>query len=361
MAGGLCRRNIRCLMKRNQIMKQSIIDSYLICPACHEASLGTVPFESQGDELVNAVIECRSCGTWYRLEDGLLELLVPALRDYARQKAFQAKFADRWNGWERNGQSTEQGSNDDHKLEQKEFYDDDAIQYENEMMRLSFWQAFDRTYLDKIRAVTGKREVMLEIGGGTGRISLPMRADYNLTLSFDLSEAMVRTAIRKRAEHGVSAGHIHYFVADAENIPVRKACADVAIFSGILHHVEHPDTVIREMSRILVAGGVFLGNENNHSAFRPLFDLLMRIRKLWNEKAHEEHFIMSHRELDGWFAEAGLSGTSWTSVFLPPHLFNLLRVDGAEKLLRSSDALSQAIPWFRMQGGLILFSGTKLR
>ncbi len=340
-------------------MFKPIIESYLTCPACKASSLDTIPFDADGDELINAAVVCRSCATWYRVEDGLLELLVPSLRDPAREDAFRTRFAARWNGWESAALPVVHAPDDVHKLEQKDFYNEDAIKYESEMLQLSFWKAFDRTYIEKISAFAGGRGVMLEIGGGTGRISLPMRAEFKLVLSFDLSEAMVRTAISKRARIGPSASHVHYFVADAENIPTRSSCAEVAIFSGILHHVENPEVVIRELSRVLLPGGRFLGNENNRSAFRPMFDLLMRINKLWNEKAHEEHFIMSCRELDRWFADVGISAEVWTSVFLPPHLFNLFSAEGAERLLRASDSISRAIPWFRMQGGLVLFCGEK--
>jgi ubiquinone/menaquinone biosynthesis C-methylase UbiE/uncharacterized protein YbaR (Trm112 family) len=340
-------------------MKQSIVEHFLACPACKSPSLNPIAFQSEGDNLINAVIACNSCETWYRLEDGVLELLIPSLRDKPRDLAFRARFNARWDGWEKGARDASPQHDVTHKLEQKEFYDEDAIQYENEMLRLPFWNAFDRTYIEKISSIAGYRNTMLEIGCGTGRISLPMRADCKVALCFDLSEAMVRTAIRKRALLGESAEHVHYFVADAENIPVQSACADIAIFSGILHHVEHPDFVIREMTRALAAGGCFLGNENNRSAFRPIFDLLMRVKKLWNEKAHEEHFIISQRELKLWFSEAGISGSVWTSVFLPPHLFNLLSVDSAERWLRFSDLIGRSIPWFKMQGGLVLFSGEK--
>lgn len=78
---------------------------------------------------------------------------------------------------------------------------------------------------------------MLEIGGGTGRISIPVAGAFDTVLSFDIAEAMVRTAMRKRDSSGEALSHVHYFIADAENIPVRSACVDVAIFSGILDSI----------------------------------------------------------------------------------------------------------------------------
>ena len=342
-------------------MRERVIREYLICASCKAGGLDVVPFAITGDELIHAVVWCRPCGVWYRLEDGLLELLVPSLRDRGKSNEFRKRFASQWDGWAPDARVSSSNTGDEHKLGQMAFYNEDALQYETKMLRLTFWKAFDRTYLRQIERFASSRGAMLEVGGGTGRISLPLARAFDTILSFDISEAMVRTAIRKRDSVGDALSHLHYFIADAENIPVRASCIDVAIFSGILHHVENPDRVIREVARILVPGGRYIGSENNRSAFRPLFDALMRVRRLWNEKAHEEHFVLSERELRRWASEAGLTSTVWTSVFVPPHLLSLAPTGVAERLLKGSDAMCRSIPWVRHQGGLVLFAGAKSR
>ena len=141
---------------------------------------------------------------------------------------------------------------------------------------------------------------------------------------------------------------------------MKAGLIDVAIFSGILHHLENPHIVIKDTIRTLASHGRFLGIENNSSAFRFIFDFLMRLKRLWNEKAHEEHFIINRRELERWFREAGVSIKTWTSIFLPPHLLNFFRARQAERLIRVTDAFCQRLPWVHLQGGLILFSGRKV-
>ena len=56
---------------------------------------------------------------------------------------------------------------------------------------------------------------------------------------------------------------------------MKSGVIDVAIFSGILHHLENQQIVIADIVRTLVSGGRFLGIENNSSAFRFIFDFLM--------------------------------------------------------------------------------------
>jgi uncharacterized protein YbaR (Trm112 family) len=78
-------------------MRKELIESYFICPSCRKDDLTTIAFlEKQGD-IIDGIITCRSCNNWYRLENGLLELLVPSLQDVKRKLAFQKRFESMWN------------------------------------------------------------------------------------------------------------------------------------------------------------------------------------------------------------------------------------------------------------------------
>ena len=83
------------------------------------------------------------------------------------------------------------------------------------------------------------------------------------------------------------------------------------------------------------------------------------MKRPWNEKAHEEHFIMNHHELEWWFSEDGGSCKDLDQYFLPPHVLNFFRAQRAQGI-RVTDAICPHLPWVRLQGGLILFSGTKV-
>jgi ubiquinone/menaquinone biosynthesis C-methylase UbiE/uncharacterized protein YbaR (Trm112 family) len=340
-------------------MRREVIERYFICPSCKKDGLCTISFFEKQDDILDGVVACGSCRNWYRLEKGVLELLVPSLQNVTRKLAFRNRFESRWNGWSEDERLLLKEPGDAHKQDQKMFYDEDALSYETQMLRLPFWKAQTSIYLATIRSFASGGRVLLEVGGGTGRISLPLGDAFETILSFDISESMVQIALEKN-DHSAYARNCHYFIADAENIPVKSGLIDVAIFSGILHHLENPQIVIRDTVRTLVSDGRFLGIENNSSAFRFIFDFLMRRKRLWNEKAHEEHFIISRRELELWFREAGASVKTWTSIFLPPHLLNFFRGPRVEWLIRVTDAMCQRLPWVQLQGGLILFSGRKV-
>lgn len=340
-------------------MRSDVVAKHLLCPSCRAHGLDVVSFEGGGPEVRQGVAVCQGCREWYRIEDGLLELLVRRLQDQSKREAFQMRHRAKWGGWTASARAATAAEGDEHKLEQREFYDEDAIPYESHMIKLPFWSAFDRTFLDEIRSHGGG--LLVELGCGTGRMSLNVAKEFDVVLGFDISESMVKTAIKKRDSFSPPRSNAHYFIGDAENVPVKTGQADFVLFSGILHHIGAPKDAIRDGARVLKPGGRCLGVENNRSVFRPVFDLLMHVSKLWNEKAHEDHFILSGREIQHWLSEAGFEAQAWTSVFLPPHVFNLFSTDRAERLLRSSDVKFRRLPWLKNQGGLVLFAGRKAK
>ena len=72
----------------------------------------------------------------------------------------------------------------------------------------------------RLRSFGQNADVSYEVECGTGRISLPVSDAFEAILSFDISESMVRLAQEKR-DRGAHARNVHYFIGDAENIPVK--------------------------------------------------------------------------------------------------------------------------------------------
>jgi SAM-dependent methyltransferase len=154
-------------------------------------------------------------------------------------------------------------------------------------------------------------------------------------------------------------GKTTFFVGDATFLAIRPESLDYAQTIGALHHLPNPEQALQEIQEILAVGGIYYGVENNKSVFRGIFDLLMSIKPLWIEEAGAEPLI-SAEMIDGWVGGLRARVTSETSVFLPPHLFNLLGPSLARNLLEGSDRFCTRIPRLRDQGGQILFMVEKL-
>jgi hypothetical protein len=60
-----------------------------------------------------------------------------------------------------------------------------------------------------------------------------------------------------------------------------------------------------------------------------------------------------------WLSGEPVDVTTATSVFVPPHLLNLVGMRGADWLLRVTDTVGQALPVVRDNGGLIVIEVRK--
>lgn len=168
---------------------------------------------------------------------------------------------------------------------------------------------------------------------------------------------MVRQAIDRyrQTPHRAKAT---FFVADASSFPIVDASADYVLVYGVLHHLPEPRQTCREIARVLRRGGIYFGSENNTTIFRWVFDLLQRMNPLWHEEAGPEALI-SRRRVQEAFEDTGVRIETSTSVFLPPHLLNMLRPECAFQMLTFADRVGRSVPVLRRNGGLILVRGIK--
>jgi SAM-dependent methyltransferase len=178
-------------------------------------------------------------------------------------------------------------------------------------------------------------------------------------MAFDVSKRLVRQAL-ERYEAKPYLAKASFFSADASRFPVRDACFDRVVLYGVLHHLPAPPTVCREIARVLKPGGLYFGHENNRSVFRPVFDFLQRVFPIWIEEAGEEPLV-SHAVLSQWFSGTGMAIDSKTSVFVPPHLVNLMPSRLARLLMAVIDRTCQHVPIIGRNGGIILVRGEKRR
>ena len=70
-----------------------------------------------------------------------------------------------------------------------------------------------------------------------------------------------------------------------EDIPLKSGLFSAVISYGMMHHVANPAAIVEGAERLLMPGGHFYALENNATPVRFIFDVLMKIQKLWNEEA----------------------------------------------------------------------------
>jgi SAM-dependent methyltransferase len=104
--------------------------------------------------------------------------------------------------------------------------------------------------------------VIVDVGCGLGddvRALALRTAPGGRAIGVDVSAAMIDAARRRSAGGTAPGGEFH--VADAASIPLGDGIADGCRCERLLQHVEDPAAVVREMARVVRAGGIVLAAE----------------------------------------------------------------------------------------------------
>lgn len=102
--------------------------------------------------------------------------------------------------------------------------------------------------------------VVLDVGCGAGFLSNTLGEKGFKVTGIDLSEESLKIA---RAHD--KTGDVHYLSANAYELPFANDTFDVVTAMDFLEHVERPDRVISEISRVLKTGGYFFYHTFNRN------------------------------------------------------------------------------------------------
>jgi SAM-dependent methyltransferase len=135
--------------------------------------------------------------------------------------------------------------------------------------RQRFWQyqhpPFDTAawVLDLVHMPAGLR--VLDAGCGNGEYLRGLRGRQVRAVGCDLSPGMLR-----------AASHPALLNADTAALPVRDGAVDVVLAIHMLYHVPDRETAIRELRRVLAAGGTCIAVTNGSQHTRSLRALVER-------------------------------------------------------------------------------------
>lgn len=171
---------------------------------------------------------------------------------------------------------------------------------------LDTWGRCAEDYVDTFAGITGETVPLLmeiagirlggqvlEIGSGPGHVAdMLVKAGAGVT-GVDFSSKMVEVAQSRYPE-------ITFKQADAEQLPFKTESFDAVVANFVVHHLARPETVFREVRRVLKPGGRFAfavwGAPEEQSSIAAFFGAVMAHHDL-EELPHGPLFGVTERSV----------------------------------------------------------------
>jgi ubiquinone/menaquinone biosynthesis C-methylase UbiE/uncharacterized protein YbaR (Trm112 family) len=331
----------------------------ITCCRCTRNQFHVKSFQLNKHEIVTGIIVCNDCSTWYPIVEGIPIVSINHVLIREAKEQLQREFSSKYDFSRlRSAEGTRVPEREQKQQLQISHFTHEAEHYDREVADTVFWQSVVANTVAFWATSTKKRfNTILEIGCGTGLTTIPLLKAGNRVIALDICFSALKKA-RENIEALNLSSSVDFIASEAEHLPFPSSSFQAAVFTGVLHHVAEPGQVVKEIGRVLDEGGSLFGFENNDSIFRSLFDILMKWFPLWHEEAGTEPLIHPS-EAKRWGTAGELKIKTKSSVFLPPHFFNLFPREFARKLLFFSDYLFCNIPVIRNHGGLLILSGEK--
>jgi ubiquinone/menaquinone biosynthesis C-methylase UbiE len=150
---------------------------------------------------------------------------------------------------------------------------------------------------DRVEAVVGRAGRLLEVGVGTGRVSLPLHRRGRRLVGADLSRPMLERYRAKAAAEGLPPPAV--LLADATRLPFADAGFDAVLEAHVLHLVPDWPKALAEARRVLAPGGVLLrgrGGRYRHGAGNPRDQVIDRFNELAVAGHHTPRHVGASQE-----------------------------------------------------------------
>lgn len=119
-----------------------------------------------------------------------------------------------------------------------------------------FAQTYARKRQAVLAAVQGDDQRVLDVGGGMGRMSVPLSRRHFVTLT-DISPQMLELARPHASER------LTIEVADGRSLPYEHGTFDYVLCIDVMPHIPDPRLLLRETRRVLRPGGTLVIDVTN--------------------------------------------------------------------------------------------------
>ncbi len=176
--------------------------------------------------------------------------------------------------------------------------------------------------------LVGKNLRILDVGSGTGEITLLLAKMGHTVQGLDISDEMINKSRKKAEAMGLN---VLFEKGDAEKLPFEDSKFDVVVNRHLLWTLPHPDIALKEWTRVVKDGGHVLvidGVWRDGSVgqgvkrfFGNVGILFIERKNPWKSSySHEIREMLPHRggapagEVEKYMTNAGLIHTSTTDL-----------------------------------------------
>ncbi|MBY0517611.1 MAG: bifunctional 2-polyprenyl-6-hydroxyphenol methylase/3-demethylubiquinol 3-O-methyltransferase UbiG [Bacteriovoracaceae bacterium] len=152
---------------------------------------------------------------------------------------------------------------------------------------------------------------ILDVGCGGGFLSNALAKRGLKVTGVDLSPESINVARRHDETQTVQ-----YLTADAYHLPFPDQSFDVVTAMDFLEHVEKPDEIIKEFSRVLKPGGIFIFHTFNRNflAWLVIIKFVEWIVQNTPKDMHILRLFITPKELTEYCSKAGLETKEMTGI-----------------------------------------------
>jgi len=187
-----------------------------------------------------------------------------------------------------------------------------VIDYEGSDYQTSFWEEGGREYEDRCEQIALKRllpdqgNLLLEIGAGAGR-NTSRYSGFKKVVLLDYSLSQLQQA---QTHLGTKEQYL-YVAGDAYHLPFVDNLFDGSTMIRTLHHMQDPQTVLKQAGRVLGAGSPFILEYANKQNLKAILRYWFG-RQEWNPFSLEAiefeklNFDFHPRSIRQWLAGANL-------------------------------------------------------
>ena len=160
------------------------------------------------------------------------------------------------------------------------------------------WDELARTllpvpdYLGRLLEQVPEATTLLEIGIGTGGLLLELSKRAERVIGVDHAPAMLEEARRRLDREGIT--DIELRLGEMTHLPLPDASVDCVVANMVLHHAAEPGSVLHEIQRVLLPGGLLI-----------LADLARHERESAREQLADQWLGFEESELSLWLSSAG--------------------------------------------------------